>query len=145
MLPLRARVDQGPMAIKGYSEFLQTPALREPYHQIVYCHKQDTRWCWDCRIHRLQRCSRCILQPQPTGQSIVSQFPSIYQYIYIYIYIYICVCVCVCVHIYIIYIYIYCDLSVSLAINLQSKSLSLSLSFFLSLSLSLYIYIYTLV
>ena len=38
-----------------------------------------------------QRCSRCIQQPQPTGQ------PKICLDIYIYIYMCVCVCVCVCV------------------------------------------------
>ena len=35
MLPLRARVDLGAMAMKGYSAFLKAPALLEPHHQIV--------------------------------------------------------------------------------------------------------------
>ena len=44
MLPLRARVDLGAMAIKGYSTFPKAPALLEPHHQIVKCHNQDTCW-----------------------------------------------------------------------------------------------------
>ena len=39
-----------------------------------------------------QRCSRCILQPQPTGQAI---------YIYIYIYIYIAIYIYIYIYIYI--------------------------------------------
>ena len=35
LLPLRARVDLGAMAMKGYSAFFKAPALLEPYHQIV--------------------------------------------------------------------------------------------------------------
>ena len=35
MLPCRARVDLGAMAIKGYPAFLKAPALLEPHHQIV--------------------------------------------------------------------------------------------------------------
>ena len=35
VLQLRARVDQGAMAIKGYSIFFKAPALLEPHHQIV--------------------------------------------------------------------------------------------------------------
>ena len=35
VLPLSARVDLGEMAIKGYSTFPKSPALLEPYHQIV--------------------------------------------------------------------------------------------------------------
>ena len=44
MLPLRAREDMGAMSITGYSEFPKASALLEPYHQIVLCHIQDTRW-----------------------------------------------------------------------------------------------------
>ena len=42
MLPLRARVDLGAMAMKGYSTFPKAPALPELHHQTVYCHFQDT-------------------------------------------------------------------------------------------------------
>ena len=35
VLPLRARVDLGAMAMKGYSAFPKAPALLEPHHQIV--------------------------------------------------------------------------------------------------------------
>ena len=35
VLPLRARVDLGVMAVKEYSVFLKTPALSELHHQIV--------------------------------------------------------------------------------------------------------------
>ena len=42
VLPLRARVDLGAMAMKGYSAFPKAPALLEPHHQIVQCHIQDT-------------------------------------------------------------------------------------------------------
>ena len=35
LLPLRARVDLGAMAIKGYSALPKAPALLEPHHQIV--------------------------------------------------------------------------------------------------------------
>ena len=40
MLPRRARVDLGAMAMKGCSVFPKTPALLEPHHQIVYSHIQ---------------------------------------------------------------------------------------------------------
>ena len=36
MLPLRARVDLGAMARKGYSAFPKAPALLALHHQIVY-------------------------------------------------------------------------------------------------------------
>ena len=35
VLPLRARLDLGAMAIKGYSTFPNAPALLEPHYQIV--------------------------------------------------------------------------------------------------------------
>ena len=35
VLPRRARVDLGAIAIKRYSEFPKAPALLEPRHQIV--------------------------------------------------------------------------------------------------------------
>ena len=35
VLPLRARVDLGAMAMKGCSAFPKAPALLEPLHQIV--------------------------------------------------------------------------------------------------------------
>ena len=38
MLPLRARVDLGAMAIKRYSGFPIDPDLLDPHHQIVECH-----------------------------------------------------------------------------------------------------------
>ena len=66
MLPLRARVYLGAMAINGYSAFPKTPALLEPHHQIVQCHIQDTRYGGG--LTPLQRYSQCILQPQLTGQ-----------------------------------------------------------------------------
>ena len=43
MLPLRARVDLGTMAMKGISAFPKAPATLELYHQIVLCHIQDAR------------------------------------------------------------------------------------------------------
>ena len=51
------------ITIKGYSAFPKAPALLEPDHQIVLCHIQNT--CWGS-FTPLQRCSRCILPPQPT-------------------------------------------------------------------------------
>ena len=38
VLPRRARVDLGVMAMKGYSVFPKAPALLGPHHQIVQCH-----------------------------------------------------------------------------------------------------------
>ena len=43
VLPFRARVDLGAMAMKGYSAFPKAPASLELHHQIIYCHIQDTR------------------------------------------------------------------------------------------------------
>ena len=55
VLPLQTRVDQGAMAIKGYSAFPKAPALLEPYNQIIECHIQDT-----CRGYRGK--SRSVLK-----------------------------------------------------------------------------------
>ena len=53
------------MGLKGYSAFLKEPALLEPHYMIVYCHIQGTHW-EGLTTH--QRCTRCILKPQSTGQ-----------------------------------------------------------------------------
>ena len=68
LLPFWAREDLGAMAMKGCSAFPKAPASLEPHHQI-YCHTQDTHWGG---LTPLQRCSRCILQPQPTRQRLLS-------------------------------------------------------------------------
>ena len=58
--------------MKGYSAFPKAPALLEPHHQIFQCHTQETRWE---SLIPLQRCSRCILQPQPTSRlKLVDKF-----------------------------------------------------------------------
>ena len=43
MLPIRARVNVGAMAMKVCSIFPKVPTSLEPHHQIVQCHIQDTR------------------------------------------------------------------------------------------------------
>ena len=68
VLPLQVRVDQGAIAMKGYSTFPKAPALLQPHHEIVYCNMQDTRWG---SFTLLKRSSWCILQPQPNGQTNV--------------------------------------------------------------------------
>ena len=60
-------MDLGEIAMKGYSAFRKAPALLEPHHQIVYCHKQDSHWGGSYSSTEMQRCSRCILLSQPTG------------------------------------------------------------------------------
>ena len=62
MLPLQARVDLGPMAVKGYSVFPKRPALLEPLHQIVLCHIQETHW-W-------------VFYPSAEMQSVYSTAPT---------------------------------------------------------------------
>ena len=52
------------MAMKGYSAFPEAPALLELHHQIFLWLIQDTRWR---SLTPMQRCSRCILHPQPNG------------------------------------------------------------------------------
>ena len=44
VLPFRAKVDLGAMAVKGGSTFPKALESLEPHHQIVQCHIQDTRW-----------------------------------------------------------------------------------------------------
>ena len=64
MLPLCARVNLWVMAIKEYSTFPKASVFLEPHHQIVSCRIQATHCV---SVTQLQRCSRCILQLQPTG------------------------------------------------------------------------------
>ena len=45
--PLRAVVDLGAMAMKGYSTFPKAPALLESSYLIIQCHIQDGRCRWD--------------------------------------------------------------------------------------------------
>ena len=60
VLPLRARVDWGAIAVKGCPAFPKAPVLMEPHHQIVSCHISGHSLG---SLTSLQRCSRCILQP----------------------------------------------------------------------------------
>ena len=55
-----------------YSTLSKALALLELHYQIVSCHLQDI--CWGIPTP-LQRCSRCILQPQPTGPNIFNENP----------------------------------------------------------------------
>ena len=64
-LPLRARVDLGAIAIKGYSAFPKAPASLEPHNQTAVISRTLVG---GGGLTTLQRCSQCILQPQPTGQ-----------------------------------------------------------------------------
>ena len=43
-LSLRARVDLGVIAMKGYSAFPKAAVLLEPHHQIVYYYILDPPW-----------------------------------------------------------------------------------------------------
>ena len=49
--------------MKGYSAFPNPSALLQFPYQIAKCYMQDTYYG---SLTSLQRCSRCILQPQPT-------------------------------------------------------------------------------
>ena len=75
MQPRRARVDMGAMAMEGCSAFPNALASLESHHQIVYCHIQYTHWGG---FTPLQRCSWCILLPQPTGQVSFGSRPQVY-------------------------------------------------------------------
>ena len=66
VLPLRIRMNLGAWAMKEYSATPKAPALPEP-HRIVSCHIRDP-CCGGLTL--LQRCSRCILQPQLTGLKV---------------------------------------------------------------------------
>ena len=44
MLPLRARVDMGAMAMKGYSAYSKSLSLPLLHHHIIDSHMQDIRW-----------------------------------------------------------------------------------------------------
>ena len=52
VLPFRARVDFGAMAMKEYSDFPKAPVSLEHHHQIVSCHIQDTRQEGVLTLHR---------------------------------------------------------------------------------------------
>ena len=52
---------------EGVLRIPKDPALLEPHNQIVQNHIQNTHGGGRTLM---QRCSRCILQPQPTGQHI---------------------------------------------------------------------------
>ena len=52
-------LDQGVMAMKGYSTFPKAPGLKHHY-QMILCHIKNTSWRW---LTPLQRCSHHILQP----------------------------------------------------------------------------------
>ena len=89
------------MAMKGYSAFPKALALLEPHHHI-----QDTRWGV---LTPLQRSSRCILQPQPTGQLMRREADNnlnIYIHLFIYTHTHTHTLIYIYIHIYI-YIYIY--------------------------------------
>ena len=64
MLPLQARVDLVAIAMKGYSAFPKTPALPELHHEIVLSYPWHSLRGGGGGLTLLQRCSRCILQPQ---------------------------------------------------------------------------------
>ena len=44
VLSLRAKLNLGAMAMKGYSVFPKAPALLEPHQKIVSCQIRDTSW-----------------------------------------------------------------------------------------------------
>ena len=76
------------MAMKKYSAFPKAPALLKPHSEIVLCYIQDTHWEVGNLIP-MQRCSRCILQPLPTGLYINQVCSLTLNTLYINLYIYI--------------------------------------------------------
>ena len=57
------------MAMKGSSVSPKIPVSLEPHHQKIWCH---IRTLIGGGLTPLQRCSRCILQPQPTRQILLN-------------------------------------------------------------------------
>ena len=76
VLLLVARVDQEAMAMKGYYEFPKAP--------VSDCLVPFLGHSLGVGLTPLQRCSRCFLQPQPTGQSSCGatsmNFPDLFRY-----------------------------------------------------------------
>ena len=107
VLPFLARMDLGAIVMKRYYTFLKGSPLLEPHYQI-FCVKSRT--LVGRSFTPLQRCSRCILQPQATGLNIILVLfwlrsidtllvftgvvlPHTHTHTHTHIYIYICVCV----------------------------------------------------
>ena len=67
VLPLWIRVNQGVMAMKGYSAFYKASALLKPHHQFVECLIQDTRWGTLTPLHIW---NWCILHPLLSGLKV---------------------------------------------------------------------------
>ena len=68
VLPLQASVDLGAMAMKGYTAFPKAPAS---LNFIIRLFSAISRTMVAGGVLTpLQKCSRCILNPQPTGQNI---------------------------------------------------------------------------
>ena len=67
--PLRAWVDLESVAIKRYSAFPKAPVLLEPQHRSDCLVSYRGYSLWGRTL--LHRWSRCILQPQPTGELTV--------------------------------------------------------------------------
>ena len=59
VLPLLVQVDLGVIPMKEYSIFPKVPLL-EPHHQMLF-----SVTCWGRSLNPPQRCSQCILLPQP--------------------------------------------------------------------------------
>ena len=85
MLPPRASVDLGVMAIKGCSAFPKAPALQEPNHKIVQCYIQDTR-CGESYLTAEMQ-SVYSTAPADWAKSRVYACISLSLSIYIYIYV----------------------------------------------------------
>ena len=64
---LRNRMDQGEIAMKGFFTFLSAPEM-DPHHQMQL--SVILRILVGEGFNPLQRCSRLILKPQPTGLNI---------------------------------------------------------------------------
>ena len=87
--PLRARVDQGAMAMKGWSTFSK---FHDDWNLTIRLFSVLSWTLVGGGLIPLLRSTRCILQHQSIGQ-----YMCVYIYIYIYIHVCVRVCVCVCV------------------------------------------------
>ena len=92
VLPFRARVDQGAMAMKRHSAFPNAPALLELHHQVVLCHIQHT--CWGCSYPSTEMLLMYSSATADWTDRLMGPMRVVYIYIYIssskiYIYIYI--------------------------------------------------------
>ena len=121
VLPLRARVDEGAMAIKEYSAFPKAPLLLEPHHQIVKCHIHDTRCGWGSYPSLKKQSVYFTASPDCASSCELIVLAYLYYY-HIYIHIYIKTHICIYTHIYThMYIHIYIHINIYSHTNIHVR------------------------